>query len=89
MGRIPADKTAGKPVCINVQPGLWFKVGPIVAQDSAAEPAQFQQRRRSMDETSILVDVQAGYRVITLNRPAWLNASTVMHATKFEFIINL
>ena len=42
-----------------------------------------------MDETSILVDVQAGYRVITLNRPAWLNASTVMHATKFEFIINL
>ena len=42
-----------------------------------------------MEETSILVDVQAGYRAITLNRPAWLNASTVMHATKFEFINNL
>jgi len=42
-----------------------------------------------MDETPILVDVQVGYRVVTINRPARLNASTVMHATKFEFIINL
>jgi len=42
-----------------------------------------------MDVTPILVDAQAGYRVITLNRPARLNAFTVMRATKFEFIINL
>ena len=60
-----------------------------MAEGPTAESAQFQQRRRSMEETSILVDVQAGYRAITLNRPAWLNASTVMHATKFEFINNL
>jgi 2-(1,2-epoxy-1,2-dihydrophenyl)acetyl-CoA isomerase len=33
-----------------------------------------------MDETSILVDERAGYRVITLNRPQRLNAFTeAMH----------
>lgn len=33
-----------------------------------------------MDETPVLVDVRAGYRVITLNRPQRLNAFTeAMH----------
>src|ERR1700704_3556418 len=38
-----------------------------------------------MDETPILVDVRAGYRVITLNRPARLNAFTeAMHVALRE-----
>src|SRR5438132_9838996 len=37
-------------------------------------PHNSNNGRRSMDETPILVDVQVGYRVVTINRPARLRS---------------